>query len=54
MSTMIDTGPVSRSRNGIEHVNIVDFLLEDPLVDTVARSASPASRPRSRREDTTG
>ncbi len=28
---MIDTGPVSRSRNGIEHVNIVDFLLEDPL-----------------------
>jgi len=28
---MIDTDPVSRSRNGIEHVNIVDFLMEDPL-----------------------
>ncbi len=51
---MIDTGPVSRSRNGIEHVNIVDFLMEDPLADTAVRSALPASRPRSRREDPTG
>ena len=25
--------PVSRGRNGIEHVNIVDFLLEDPLAE---------------------
>ena len=33
MSIKIDTGPVSRSRNGIEHVNIVDFLLEDPLAE---------------------
>ena len=54
MSTMIDTDPVSRSRNGIEHVNIVDFLMEDPLADTAARSALPASRPRSRHEDPTG
>ena len=51
---MIDTGPVSRSRNGIEHVNIVDFLMEGQLADMAARSALPASRPRSRREDPTG
>jgi len=29
--TVVSMDPVSRSRNGIEHVNIVDFLLEDPL-----------------------
>lgn len=51
---MIDTDPVSRSRNGIEHVNIVDFLMEDPLADTAARSVLPANRSRSRREDPTG
>ena len=30
---MIDTGPVSRSRNCIEHANIVDLLMEDPLAE---------------------
>ena len=52
--TVVSMDPVSRGRNGIEHVNIVDFLMEDPLADTAARSALPASRPRSRHEDPTG
>lgn len=52
--TVVSMEPVSRSRNGIEHVNIVDFLMEDPLADTAACSALPASRPRSRHEDPTG
>lgn len=51
---MIDTDPVSRSRNGIEHVNIVDFLMEDPLADTALSVASTANRSRSWRKDPTG
>ena len=31
--TVVSMDPVSRGRNGIEHVNIVDFLLEDPLAE---------------------
>ena len=31
--TVVSMDPVSRGRNGIERVNIVDFLLEDPLAE---------------------
>ncbi|MBB1586525.1 MAG: ATP-binding protein [Propionibacterium sp.] len=52
--TMVSMDPVSRSRNGIEHVNIVDFLMEAPLADTALSVASTANRSRSRHKDTTG
>ncbi|MDO5083182.1 MAG: ATP-binding protein [Arachnia propionica] len=31
--TVVSMDPITRGRNGIEHVNIVDFLMADPLND---------------------
>ena len=31
--TVVSMDPIARGRNGIEHVNIVDFLMADPLAE---------------------